>query len=88
MRTAYGDLLASALQNTEDQNYDAAVNYYTAILQRNNNYDSAYVGIGRAFIVTANICRRCSTLSMPTIRRITPRPIRLTVRNGSKNMSS
>ena len=47
-RTAYGDLIASALQNTEDQNYDAAVNYYTAILQRNNNYDSAYVGIGQS----------------------------------------
>ena len=47
-RTSYGDLIANALQNTEDQNYDAAVNYYTAILQRNNNYDSAYVGIGQS----------------------------------------
>ena len=45
-RTSYGDLLAAALQNTEDQNYDEAVNYYKSILQRNNNYDSAYVGIG------------------------------------------
>ena len=47
-RTSYGDLIANALQNTEDQNYDAAVSYYTAILQRNNNYDSAYVGIGQS----------------------------------------
>ena len=47
-RTSYGDLIANALQNTEDQNYDAAVNYDTAILQRNNNYDSAYVGIGQS----------------------------------------
>lgn len=45
-RTSYGDLLAAALQNTEDQNYDEAVNYYKSILQRNNNYDKAYVGIG------------------------------------------
>ena len=44
-RTSYGDLLAAALQNTEDQNYEEAVNYYRSILQYNNNYDAAYVGI-------------------------------------------
>lgn len=47
-RTDYGNLIASALQNTQDQNYDAAVDFYTSILQRNNNYDSAYVGIGQS----------------------------------------
>ncbi len=44
-RNAYGDLLAKALQNTQDQNYSAAVDYYISILQRNNNYDAAYIGI-------------------------------------------
>ena len=44
-RTAYGDLLAAALQNTEDQQYEKAVDYYISILQHNNNYDAAYVGI-------------------------------------------
>lgn len=44
-RTNYGDLLAAALQNTEDQNYSEAVKYYISILQRNNNYDASYVGI-------------------------------------------
>ncbi len=44
-RTAYGDLLAAALQNIEDQQYDKAVDYYISILQHNNNYDAAYVGI-------------------------------------------
>lgn len=44
-RTEYGDLLAQAIQNSEDKNYDKAVEYYIAILQRNNNYDTAYVGI-------------------------------------------
>lgn len=44
-RTAYGDLLAAALQNTEDQNYSKAVDYYVSILQHNNNYDAAYIGI-------------------------------------------
>lgn len=47
-RTSYGDLIAAAIQNTEDKNFDAAVDYYRRILQRNNNYDSAYVGIGQS----------------------------------------
>ncbi len=44
-RTGYGDLLAAAIQNTEDKQFDKAVDYYVSILQRNNNYDAAYVGI-------------------------------------------
>ncbi|MBE6578339.1 MAG: hypothetical protein E7651_00855 [Ruminococcaceae bacterium] len=47
-RTDYGDLIAAAIQNDIDQNYSKAVEYYTGILQRNNNYDTAYVGIGQA----------------------------------------
>lgn len=47
-RTDYGDLIAAAIQNEVDQNYSKAVEYYTSILQRNNNYDTAYVGIGQA----------------------------------------
>lgn len=44
-RTSYGDLLAAAIQNTEDHNYNEAVDYYISILQHNNNYDAAYLGI-------------------------------------------
>jgi tetratricopeptide (TPR) repeat protein/sugar lactone lactonase YvrE len=47
-RTAYGDLIDSAIKNTMDKNYEKAVIYYTGILQKNNNYDSAYVGIGES----------------------------------------
>lgn len=47
-RTDYGDLIAAALKNDADQNYSEAVKYYTSILQRNNNYDTAYVGIGQS----------------------------------------
>ncbi len=47
-RTDYGDLIAAAIQNDADQNYSKAVVYYTSILQRNNNYDTAYVGIGQS----------------------------------------
>lgn len=47
-RTEYGDLVAAALQNTIDQNYDLSVEYYKSILQHNNNYDSAYIGIAQS----------------------------------------
>lgn len=48
-RTDYGDTLITALQNEIDRNYDAAVEDYRNILQRNSNFDAAYIGIGKAF---------------------------------------
>ncbi len=48
-RTEYGDLLISAQANSNNRNYDAAVDDYNAILQRNNNYDAAYIGMGKAY---------------------------------------
>ncbi len=47
-RTQYGDLIASALQNTLDNNYAQSVDYYNRILQYNGNYDSAYIGIAQS----------------------------------------
>ncbi len=47
-RTGYGDLLIEAIQTTEDKQYDKAVDYYIEILQRNNNYDAAYIGIAQS----------------------------------------
>jgi tetratricopeptide (TPR) repeat protein len=47
-RTEYGDILIRALQNEIDRNYDAAVDDYQSILQRNSNFDAAYIGIGNA----------------------------------------
>ena len=47
-RTQYGDLVAEALQNTIDNNYEKAVDYYKLILQFNGNYDSAYIGIAQS----------------------------------------
>ncbi len=47
-RTEYGDILIRALQNEIDRNYDAAVDDYQNILQRNSNFDAAYIGIGKA----------------------------------------
>lgn len=48
-RTEYGDLLVEALQNTEDRQYDQAVIYWQKILQRNSNFDMAYIGIGDSY---------------------------------------
>ncbi len=47
-RTGYGDLLTEAIQNTEDKQFEKAVDYYIEILQRNNNYDAAYIGIAQS----------------------------------------
>ncbi len=48
-RTEYGDLLVEALQNTEERRYDQAVVYWEKILQRNSNFDMAYIGIGDSY---------------------------------------
>lgn len=47
-RTEYGDILINALKNNNERNYDLAVNDWKSILQRNSNFDTAYVGIGKA----------------------------------------
>lgn len=48
VRTEYGDILIEALHNDNERNYDAAVGDWERILQRNGNFDAAYVGIGKA----------------------------------------
>jgi tetratricopeptide (TPR) repeat protein len=47
-RTEYGQILLTALEHTNNKEYDKAVDDWYGILQRNNNYDAAYVGIGDA----------------------------------------
>lgn len=45
-RTNYGDLLIEALKHQNDRIYDIAVDDWMNILQRNSNFDAAYIGIG------------------------------------------
>lgn len=52
-RTEYGDLLLSAIKNTNERQYDTTVNYWTEILKRNNNFDTAYIGIGKSLYRSA-----------------------------------
>lgn len=47
-RTDYGDLLITALKHDNERLYDEAIDDYKAILQRNINFDTAYIGIAKA----------------------------------------
>ncbi len=47
-RTDYGDVLIQALKDTNDRKYENSVANWKKILQRNNNFDAAYIGIGKA----------------------------------------
>ncbi len=47
-RTDYGDLLIEALRHQNQRIYDIAVDDWMNILQRNSNFDTAYIGIGDA----------------------------------------
>lgn len=47
-RTEYGDLLIAALEHDNNRMYDATIDDWTEILKRNNNFDAAYIQIGKA----------------------------------------
>ncbi len=47
-RTEYGNLLVQAIEDTNNRQYDKTVENWKSILQRNNNFDTAYVGIGKS----------------------------------------
>ena len=47
-RTEYGDLLLKAIAAENSLDYTYAIECWKAVLQRNSNFDAAYVGIGNA----------------------------------------
>ena len=47
-RTEYGDILINALKDNNERHYERAIKDWEAILQRNANFDTAYIGIGKA----------------------------------------
>lgn len=47
-RTEYGDLLAEAIAAENSLDYDYAITCWEKVLQRNANFDAAYIGIGNA----------------------------------------
>ena len=46
-RTEYGDLLLNALRCEDERLYDEAAENWRGIIQRNSNFDAAYIGVGR-----------------------------------------
>lgn len=48
-RTEYGDLLISAIEHDNDRKYSLSISDWNAVLQRNNNFDAAYIGLGDAY---------------------------------------
>ena len=53
-RTPYGQLLIDALACENDRRYAASIDAWLDVLQYNNNFDSAYVGVGRAYYRQGN----------------------------------
>ncbi len=53
-RTEYGNLLLDAISNTNNRQYDKTIDYWTEILKRNNNFDTAYIGIGKSLYRSAD----------------------------------
>ena len=47
-RTEYGDLLLKAIAAENSLDYNYAIECWESVLQRNSNFDAAYVGIGNA----------------------------------------
>ena len=46
--TEYCDTIISALRNENDHKYSASIDDWQEVLTRNNNFDLAYIGIGKA----------------------------------------
>lgn len=46
--TEYGKVIVGAIANTNNRQYDKAIDDWTEILKRNSNFDTAYIGIGNA----------------------------------------
>ena len=53
-RTEYGDILIGAIANQSNGRYDEAIKDWTEVLQRNSNFDAAYIGIGKALYRNQN----------------------------------
>ncbi len=52
--TAYCDTIMNALHNENEHNYSESINYWQDVLTRNNNFDLAYIGIGKALYNQGN----------------------------------
>lgn len=47
-RTSYAESLSAAIQKQNERDYDAAAKEWNKVLAKNNNFDTAYVAIGKS----------------------------------------
>ena len=47
-RTPYGDLLIDALRYENNRDYKGAIKAWEGVLRHNNNFDAAYIGVGKS----------------------------------------
>ncbi len=47
--TEYCETILSALRNQNEHDYDTSIDYWEEVLTKNNNFDLAYIGIGKAY---------------------------------------
>lgn len=52
--TDYGELLLSSINHTNNRMYNSAKTDWQEILKHNNNFDAAYVGLGKAYYREGN----------------------------------
>ena len=48
-RNQYGDMLIRAIKHDNERRYDLSIRDWNDVLQRNNNFDAAYIGLGDAY---------------------------------------
>ncbi len=53
-RTEYGDRLINAIKQENDRNYTGAISAWQEVLKYNNNFDTAYIGVGKALFREGN----------------------------------
>ena len=52
--TSYCETIISALENQNKHEYNTSIKYWQDVLTKNNNFDLAYIGIGKALFSQAN----------------------------------
>ena len=61
--TAYCDTIISALRNQNENKFSESIDFWQQVLKRNNNFDLAYIGIGKALYGQGKYQEAMETLS-------------------------
>ena len=61
--TVYCDTIVSALRNQNEHNFSESIDFWQQVLTRNNNFDLAYIGIGKALYGQGKYAEAMETLA-------------------------